>query len=73
VRLRRRAACPGEDDAAWIGFMDRRIAELNIEHLQKKLAEESDPSVRETMQRLLEEERAKLMKLRSLSETKKSD
>jgi len=52
--------------------MDRRIAELNIEHFQKKLADESDPKLRETMQRLLLEEQAKLRDiLRQLNETKK--
>jgi rubrerythrin len=51
--------------------MDRRIAELNIEHFQKKLAEESDPQLRETMQRLLKEEQAKLREiLRQLNESK---
>ncbi|MGY6709412.1 MAG: hypothetical protein ACXIVF_13915 [Rhizobiaceae bacterium] len=52
--------------------MDKRIAELNVEHLQKKLAEELDPQVRETMQRLLEEERAKLMRLYRVGEAKNS-
>jgi hypothetical protein len=61
-----------EEQATRIEVMDRRIAELNIEHLRKKLAEETDPRVRETMQRLLEEERAKLMKLQRLGEAKKS-
>jgi hypothetical protein len=43
--------------------MDRRIAELNIEHLERKLAEVADPEVRETILRLLAEEKAKLAEL----------
>jgi hypothetical protein len=53
--------------------MDRRIAELNIEHFQKKLAEESDPRIRQTMQQLLLEEQAKLREImRQFTEAKKS-
>lgn len=40
--------------------MDRRIAELNIEHLRNKLAEECDAEIRQVMNRLLVEEEAKL-------------
>ena len=40
--------------------MDRRIAELNIEHLEGKLAEIADPEVRQTIVRLIAEEKAKL-------------
>lgn len=40
--------------------MDRRIAEMNIEHLEGKLAEERDPQVRQTIVRLITEEKAKL-------------
>lgn len=43
--------------------MDRRIAELNIEHLERKLAEVTDPEVRETILRLIAEEKAKLAEL----------
>ena len=43
--------------------MDRRIAELNIEHLEKKLGEVADPQLRETIMRLIAEEKAKLAEL----------
>ncbi|MGY6706925.1 MAG: hypothetical protein ACXIVF_01255 [Rhizobiaceae bacterium] len=40
--------------------MDRRIAELNIEHLEGKLAEVSEPELRQTILQLIAEEKAKL-------------
>ncbi len=44
--------------------MDRRIAELNIEHLERKLGEVADPQLRETILRLIAEEKAKLAELK---------
>lgn len=43
--------------------MDRRIAELNIEHLERKLAEVADSEIRETILRLIAEEKAKLAEI----------
>jgi len=40
--------------------VDRAIARLNIEHYQRLLANEVDETRRQTMQRLLAEEEAKL-------------
>jgi hypothetical protein len=40
--------------------MDRNVARLNIEHLRKRLAEETDESKRQTILRLLAEEEARL-------------
>jgi hypothetical protein len=40
--------------------MDRMIAQLNIEHFRKKLAEETNPAQRGTILRLLAEEEARL-------------
>jgi hypothetical protein len=40
--------------------MDRTVARLNIEHFQRLLATEKDPSRRGTLERLLAEEEAKL-------------
>ncbi|HUO00040.1 MAG TPA: hypothetical protein VMU69_27860 [Bradyrhizobium sp.] len=40
--------------------MDKTVADLNIEHFKKLLAVETDPVKRETIQRLLAEEEAKL-------------
>jgi hypothetical protein len=40
--------------------MDRTVARLNIEDLQKKLAETTDETKRATLLRLLAEEEAKL-------------
>jgi len=53
--------------------MDQRIviARLNIEHFQRRLATESDVSKRQTLLRLLAEERAKLTKLESSSDGQK--
>ena len=43
--------------------MDKTIAQLNIAHYRKKLATETDQAKRETLQRLLTEEEAKLAAL----------
>ena len=40
--------------------MDRNIADLNIRHFRKKLAEESDDTKRQMILRLLAEEEEKL-------------
>ena len=40
--------------------MDRNIADLNIRHFRKKLAEESDDTRRQMILRLLAEEEEKL-------------
>ncbi len=50
--------------------MDQRIiiAKLNIEHFQRRLNTELDDSKRQTLLRLLAEERAKLAKLESSSD-----
>ena len=40
--------------------MDRSIARLNIEHFRRLLAVETDEKRRQTLQRLLAEEEAKL-------------
>jgi hypothetical protein len=40
--------------------MDRTVADLNIEHFKKLLAVETDPVRRQTIERLLAEEEAKL-------------
>jgi hypothetical protein len=40
--------------------MDKTVADLNIEHYKKLLAVETDPAKRQTIQRLLAEEEAKL-------------
>lgn len=40
--------------------MDRIIAQLNIGHFRKRLAEEKDETTRQTIMRLLAEEEAKL-------------
>ena len=40
--------------------MDRTVADLNIEHFRKLLASETDPAKRQTIERLLAEEEAKL-------------
>jgi hypothetical protein len=39
------------------------ITQLNIEHYRTKLATEADPAKREMLQRLLDEEKAKLAAL----------
>jgi hypothetical protein len=40
--------------------MDRTVAQLNIEHFKRLLAVEIDPAKRQTIERLLAEEQAKL-------------
>jgi hypothetical protein len=40
--------------------MDKTVADLNIEHFKKLLAAEIDPVKRQTLQRLLADEEAKL-------------
>jgi len=40
--------------------MDRTVAQLNIEHFRRLLAQETDETRRATLQRLLAEEEAKL-------------
>jgi hypothetical protein len=43
--------------------LDRFVARLNIEHLQRKLAEETNSEKRQVLARLLAEEEAKLAAL----------
>jgi ABC-type Zn uptake system ZnuABC Zn-binding protein ZnuA len=43
--------------------MDKRVAELNIEHFKRMLTSETDPKKRETITQLLAEEEAKLRKI----------
>jgi hypothetical protein len=43
--------------------MDETIARLNIEHFQRKLAEERDEAKRRTLRQLLAEEEAKLAEI----------
>lgn len=43
--------------------MDKLVAQLNIEHFRRKLAEETDKIARETLRRLLAAEHAKLQAL----------
>jgi hypothetical protein len=45
------------------GVMEKTIARLNITHFREKLITEQDPSVRQTLLRLLAEEEAKLAAL----------
>lgn len=52
--------------------MDKAIARLNIEHYRKLLATETDEGKRETLQRLLAEEEAKLAALTEEADTKKA-
>jgi hypothetical protein len=40
--------------------MDRTVADLNIEHFKKLLETETDPVKKQTIQRMLAEEEAKL-------------
>jgi glutamate formiminotransferase len=40
--------------------VDKTVADLNIEHFRKLLAIETDPAKRQTIERLLAEEEAKL-------------
>lgn len=53
--------------------MDEFIAKLNIEHFQKKLATETDQTVRKTLLTLLAEEEAKLAKIMAAAAKKASD
>jgi hypothetical protein len=50
---------------------DRFVARLNIEHFQRKLAEETDEAKRRILKELLAEEEAKLAKLEEASRGKK--
>lgn len=43
--------------------MDRTVARLNIEHYRRLIAKETDETRRQTLQRLLAEEEAKLASL----------
>jgi len=43
--------------------MDKTVADLNIKHFKKLLASETDPVKRQTIERLLAEEEAKLATL----------
>jgi hypothetical protein len=54
--------------------MDRTVAELNIEHFKRLLAVEMDPAKRQTIERLLAEEKAKLSRTSPIasSEERKS-
>lgn len=47
----------------WVTAMDKLIAQLNIEHFRKLLAEEADQSKRLQIQKLLAEEQIKLQAL----------
>ena len=51
--------------------MPASIARLNIEHYRKLLASEQDEAKRRTIQRLLEEEEAKLAQLEKPLERKR--
>jgi hypothetical protein len=48
--------------------MDKTVADLNIEHFKKLLTAETDPVKRQTIERLLAEEEAKL----ALAQAKKN-
>jgi hypothetical protein len=52
--------------------MDEFIAKLNIEHFKKKLATETDQTVRKTLLTLLAEEEAKLDKIAKAASKKPS-
>lgn len=47
--------------------MDRTVADLNIAHFKKLLAAETDPMRRQTIERLLAEEEAKLAEAQRLN------
>ena len=51
--------------------MPERITEANIEHFKRRLATETDPKKRETITRLLAEERAKLRQIKQRQEQSK--
>ena len=53
--------------------MDEAIARLNIEHLRKELARETDATKRDALLRRLAEEEEKLATLRGRAETRKRD
>jgi hypothetical protein len=53
--------------------MDESIARLNIEHLRKELARETDTTRRDTLLRRLAEEEEKLASLRGRREEPKGD
>jgi len=50
--------------------MDKAVARLNIEHYRKLLAKETDQTKRETLDRLLAEEEAKMAALTDMPDTK---
>lgn len=52
--------------------MDELIARLNIDHYQKKLAEELDDTKRRTILRLLAEEEAKLAAFNAAQKDRKT-
>ena len=52
--------------------MDRTVADLNIAHFKKLLSTEADPVKRQTIERLLAEEEAKLARAEA-SEEKSPD
>jgi hypothetical protein len=45
--------------------MDRTVAHLNIEHYRRLLASETDDAKRKVLQRLLDEEEAKLASVKA--------
>ena len=51
--------------------MDESVASLNIEHLRKELARETDATRREALLRRLAEEEEKLATLKGRRETRK--
>ncbi len=51
--------------------MDRAIAQLNIDHFRKLLANETDEAKRATLQRLLADEEAKLKAANAAAEERK--
>jgi hypothetical protein len=54
----------------WSIRMDKAVARLNIEHYRKLLAKETDQTKRETLDRLLAEEEAKMAALTDMPDTK---
>jgi hypothetical protein len=50
----------GKQDRIGARAVDRTVARLNIEHYRRLLATETDAARRQTLQRLLAEEEAKL-------------
>ena len=53
--------------------MDRTVANLNIAHFRKLLETETDSVKRETLQRLLAEEEAKLARAREKSTDRRGE